>query len=177
LTDVDLVWSGYTSPERIGPGLTKWVDARIAIAPFTDRRPEAATIGTYALDGYPPAAVTTRTNVAAFCTENFGRELTLHGLTVVTAAPTVTIGGEVLQFSVAEAQTYRANVSFKIAVKDPQGAVLWEGIASGTANRWGRSHSEANYMEALTSAFDDAVNKMLDYPSFGSALGGAPGAK
>jgi hypothetical protein len=177
LTDVDLVWSGYSSPERIGAGLTKWVDAKIAIAPFTDRRTDPTTIGQYAEEALPPRVVTTRTNVAAFCTQSFTKELTMHGLTVVTADPSVTLGGEVLQFSVAEAATYRANVSFKIVAKDPQGAVLWEGIASGTANRWGRSFSEANFMEALTSAFDDAVNKMLEQPGFDGALGGAPEAK
>jgi len=174
LADVDLVWSGYSSPEAVGAGLTKWVDAKIAVAPFTDRRTDPATIGQYAEDDAPLRVVTTRTNVAAFCTRNFSKELTMHGLTVVDRDPSVTLGGEILQFGVAEAGTYRASVSFKIVAKDPQGAVLWEGIASGTSNRWGRSYSRENFMEALTSAFDDAVNKMLEQPSFDGALGGAP---
>jgi hypothetical protein len=176
LQNVDLVWAGSSSPETIAPGLTKWVDAKIAIVPFTDRRQNPATIGEFVEEGALPREVTTRTDVAAFCTQNFGKELTMHGLTVVSANPTVTLGGEILQYTVAEAATYRANVSFKVVAKDPQGTVLWEGIASGKSNRWGRSFSKDNFMEALTSAFDDAVSKMLEQPSFAGALGGPAGA-
>lgn len=81
----------------------------------------------------------------------------------------------------AVGSTYTAQVHFAYLMSDSQGAVLAEGAAAGTANRYGRARSSANCAEVLSDALREAFARVLaDGPlqtawRTGTALPGATG--
>lgn len=82
----------------------------------------------------------------------------------------------------AVGSTYTAQVHFAYVMSDSRGAVLAEGAAVGTANRYGRARSGANCAEVLSDALRDAFARVLADGSLqgawrtGTASPGAAGA-
>ena len=101
------------------------------------------------------------------------RELFDHeGLKTVDGDGDVTIKGEVTQFYVRETSTYKSEIGVRLTVTDRAGKTLWSGLASGDAERFGRSYKLENYYEVLSDALVNTVSSMLDSAQFQSALSG-----
>ena len=68
---------------------------------------------------------------------------------------------ELVQFYIVEDAVYKADVAIKTKVQDSQGTTLWEGMARGESNRWGRSFRKKNFTEAMSNAVVDAIYYLL----------------
>jgi hypothetical protein len=84
----------------------------------------------------------------------------------------VTIKGEVRQFFVTETSTYEAQVEVQLMIVGREGSTLFKGIASGDANRFGRSYKLENYYETLSDSVVNTVSSMLRSPEIQKALSG-----
>jgi hypothetical protein len=143
--------------------------AHIQFLPFQDLRSNKELIGENQEDD-KPKPVTTTDDVGAFVATHM-RELFAHaGLKTVDSDGDVIIKGEIMQFYVMETSTYKAEVGVHLTVVDRAGKTLWAGLASGDADRFGRSYKLENYYEVLSDAIVNTVSSMLDSTQFQSAL-------
>lgn len=115
--------------------------------------------------------VTTKDDVAAWCTDRLRYILEQLGFEVVEGEGDVILTGQVRRFFVAETNTYEGDVGLKIEVKSQDARVLWSGIANGVANRFGRSYKLENYYEVMSDSLLDAVQKLADHEGFVKAVG------
>ena len=81
---------------------------------------------------------------------------------------------EVVQFNVVETNRYHGDVKIRFALKNPSGAVLWEGLKVGATARFGRSLSEANYNETLSDSLATCVVALINDVDFRAAWSGKP---
>jgi len=169
LEDVPLQWKP-TSALTLGAMETP--QAAIQFDTFTDQRSNPQAIGENREDEGKPKPVTTKDDVGAFVSTHMRELLSKAGLTTVDANGTVTIKGEVKQFFVTETNTYQAQVIVHLTVVGKNGAKLWSGLASGEANRFGRSYKLENYHEALSDAIVDATSSMLKSAELQKVLAG-----
>ncbi|MGC1457418.1 MAG: hypothetical protein WA825_03980 [Steroidobacteraceae bacterium] len=168
LQNVPLQWRP-TSELRLGA--VQMSQAHIQFLVFQDLRSDKQVIGEN-LEDDTPKPVTTRDDVGAFVGIHI-RELFDHeGLKTVDGDGDVTIKGEVTQFYVRETSTYKSEVGVRLTVTDRAGKTLWSGLASGDAERFGRSYKLENYYEVLSDAIVNTVSSMLDSAQFQSALSG-----
>ena len=80
------------------------------------------------------------------------------------------MSGEIRQFFVTEAPSYKGVVSVVIHVKDRAGKELWNGAISGDAERFGRSYSAENYFEVMSDMIISASYNLLITPGFHDSL-------
>lgn len=156
-----------TDEMRLGPvgavaGLNQ---QRIAIGPFLDGRQDLQQIGKNIENG-GNAPVTTGDGVGAFLGARFADVLQANDVRVATAGATRIIKAEVLRYFVTEENTYSADVALRFTVEDPGGGAIWQGVAEGTSNRFGRSYKAENYHEALSNAFLEACKSLVSTPAF-----------
>jgi hypothetical protein len=78
----------------------------------------------------------------------------------------VIVSGDVLKFEVEESDTYRGQVMVKLYARDAKGALLWEGVMSGSAERFGRSFNLENYYEVLSDSLIEGVSSLLSRTDF-----------
>jgi Uncharacterized lipoprotein len=169
LEDVTLEWKPTSA---LMPGAMELPQAAIQFATFTDQRSNPQAIGENREDDGKPKPVTTKDDVGAFVSTHMRELLSKAGLNTVDSNGTVTIKGEVKQFFVTETNTYQAQIVVHLIVVGQNGATLWSGLASGEANRFGRSYRLDNYEEALSDAIVDATSSMLKNAEFQKALAG-----
>ena len=139
------------------------------VQPFIDTREHKNEIARN-IEDKKTKIVTTRDDVADWCKSRFESIMKQHGLKVVEDNPSVIIKGDVLQFYVTEDNIYKGIVGVKITAESAAGKVLWQGVTSGKAQRFGRSYEVENYYETLSDAYLDAVNGLLKNPEFRTAL-------
>jgi hypothetical protein len=168
LEHVPLQWRP-TSELRLGTA--QMSQAHIQFLPFQDLRSNKEAIGEN-LEDDKPKPVTTTDDVGAFVGTHI-RELFDHaGLKTVDSDGDVIIKGEITQFYVRETSSYKSEVGVHLTVVDRAGKTLWSGLASGDADRFGRSYKLENYYEVLSDAIVNTVSSMLDSAQFQSALSG-----
>jgi hypothetical protein len=168
LEHVPLQWRP-TSELRLGAAQMPLT--RIQFLGFQDLRSNKEAIGEN-LEDDKPKPVTTTDDVGAFVGTHM-RELFDHaGLKTVDSDGDVTIKGEITQFYVRETNTYKAEVGVRLTVADRAGKTLWTGLASGDADRFGRSYKLENYCEVLSDSIVNTVSSMLDSAQFQGALSG-----
>jgi hypothetical protein len=168
LEHVPLQWRP-TSELRLGAA--QMSQAHIQFLPFQDLRSNKEAIGEN-LEDDKPKPVTTTDDVGAFVATHM-RELFDHaGLKTVDSDGDVMIKGEITQFFVRETNTYKSEVGVHLTVLDRAGKTLWSGLASGDADRFGRSYKVENYYEVLSDAVVNTVSSMLDSAQFQGALSG-----
>lgn len=114
--------------------------------------------------------VTTRDDVAAWVKTHLGETLGRFGLNVVSGEGDVVISGEIRRFFVTETSTYQADLGILVTVKDRDGKELWQGMANGAAERFGRSFKLENYQESWSDALLEAAHSLLSNPGFRAAL-------
>jgi hypothetical protein len=150
------------------------VARRIQILPFTDTRKNPSLIAENREDADKGTIlpVTTRDDVAAWCSDRLRDILKQLGFEIVDADADLQLAGEVRRFFVVETTTYQGEVGLKIELKAKDGTTLWSGVANGAASRFGRSYSLENYHEVISDSLLDAVQRLAEHPAFVHAVGG-----
>jgi hypothetical protein len=170
LTDVPLVWKADNNALfSDSTTITGLLTHKIKLAPFDDSRPNKQEIGKN-IEKAEVRTVTTKDNVAAWCTERMKDILRQYGLSVVENDVTVVIKTELINFYVTESNLYEAIVTLRVSASDPNGKVLWQGLISAQTKRFGRSYKLENYQESLSYAFLDAVKTLLNNQEFNAAI-------
>jgi hypothetical protein len=168
LEHVPLQWKP-TSQVRLGT--VQLSQAHIQFLPFQDLRNNKEVIGQNVEDD-TPKPVTTSDDVGAFVGAHIRELFDRAGLKTVDSDGDITIKGEVTQFYVTESSTYKSEVGVRVTVTDRAGKTLWSGLASGDADRFGRSYKLENYYEVLSDAIVNTVSSMMDSVQFQNALSG-----
>ncbi|MEW6602620.1 MAG: hypothetical protein AB1499_16725 [Nitrospirota bacterium] len=170
LVDIPLEWKPTSNLFDFDTTtLTNLYTKKIKIALFIDKRENKYEIGKN-IERKKDKLVTTKDDVALWCTERLKSTLSQLGFSIVDSNEDIILGGEILDFYVTEAATYKANIGFKVVAETPSGIVLWQGITSGKSTRFGHSYSLENYYEALSNAYVEAVHGLLKSKEFAEAI-------
>lgn len=173
LKDIPLLWNPTEDVRTFKPvDLTKFQNVHFMVKPFKDFRKNPAEIGVnierkLANQDLP---VTTKDNVALWLTFNFSRTLSNFGLDAVQDKGNLTLEADILNFFVTEKSIYKGLVGLKVRLLSKSNTVLWEGMISGDATRFGRSYTAPNYYEALSNSVIYAVYSLLNNDSFQRAV-------
>ena len=135
------------------------------IQAFKDSRSDKRLIGRNIESAGKIRPVTTQEDVGRWTSDRFGDLLAMQGLHVGKQGQVV-LTGDVLKFEVEESETYRGQVMVKLYARDAKGALLWEGVMSGSADRFGRSFNLENYYEVLSDSLIEAVSSLLSRTDF-----------
>jgi len=144
-------------------------EATVKVDTLTDTRKNPDRIGENQ-ERSKVRLVTTRDNVADWCTDRLKFLLEQYGLDLVNENANFTITGQVRRFYVVEVNTYEGDVGLKLEVRNHRGELVWSGMTSGVSNRFGRSYKDENYYETLSDAFMQAVQKLNGNQNFKKAL-------
>jgi hypothetical protein len=135
------------------------------IQPFKDARTDKKLIGRNVESTGKVRPVTTQEDVGKWTSDRFGDLLKMQGLHVGSQGQVI-VSGDVLKFEVEESDTYRGQVMVKLYARDAKGALLWEGVMSGSADRFGRSFNLENYYEVLSDSLIEGVSSLLSRTDF-----------
>lgn len=149
--------------------LSNFYSKKFSIQPFNDKRENKKEFGKYIEDG-KNLTVSTKDDVSVWCTEKFKSIFSQYGASVVDVNPNVIIKGDILHFYVTEDKTYKANVGIKITAEDKTGKILWQGVITGSAKRFGHSYKLENYYETISDSYLEAVTGLLQNSTFIQAL-------
>jgi hypothetical protein len=135
------------------------------IQPFRDVRTDKKLIGRNIESAGKMRPVTTQEDVGKWTSDRVADLLKMQGLHVGSQGQVI-VSGDVLKFEVEESDTYRGQVMVKLYARDAKGAMLWEGIMSGSADRFGRSFNLENYYEVLSDSLIEGVSSLLSRTDF-----------
>jgi hypothetical protein len=152
-------------------GTAQMITLTVTIAPFTDGRDNKEVIGENRENDIPKP-VTTKDDVGTFVSTNIRQLFDQAGVKTVDSGGEVIIKGEVKKFFVREEATYKSTVEIHVTAIDQDGKILWNGLASGEATRFGRSYKAENYYEVLSDAVVNTVSSMLQAADFRKAMSG-----
>jgi hypothetical protein len=169
LENIHVSWKPTTAVKPISK-TTRFVE-RIAVEDFTDARKTPELLGEYRRKDSPQVMrVTTKDNMGAFITEGIRKSLENAGFSTVKTDAEISISGELRKYFVAEASMYKGESEIAIQIKNSQGQVLWNGVISGTQERWGVSYKADNYFEVLSDLVVNAVNTLTSDAEMQKAL-------
>jgi hypothetical protein len=104
-----------------------------------------------------------------FVTTHISETLTKAGMDIVQSGEKITLSGEIKDLFVEEENTYKGRAIIKyVATKG--GTVVWSGVMSGSATRFGRSYKMDNYMESVSDAIMDSLAKLTADQEFKTAV-------
>lgn len=153
-----------TSSAVLGPGMSE----RPVQVTMEDGRAgsDPAVIGDSSDDDDKMWPVKASNGVVAWADEVLRKNLGDWGIKVSPDAPQ-TLAGKLTRFRVVESNkavgsTYQAEVQVAFALKNAQGAVLWEGTALGDATRYGRARSQENINEVFSDAIKETYANALN---------------
>ena len=166
-----LRWTADAAEVRVFPAIGLEVLRRrpVRVEPFTDARDRRDAVGMNVEEGRN-LPVTTRDEVTGFLTDRFVELLRANGVNLSPSGADRVVHTEVQRFFVTESNTYNGSVVLGITVEDAGGKQLWHGVVEGNSKRFGRSYSEENYQEALTSAALEAYKDLGEKPGFFEAF-------
>jgi len=171
LNDIPLVWKptdNISEMEYIDLSYLK--KHQIMVNNFSDNRENKNEIGRNTEKESKIKLVTTKDNIAAWCTDRFKYVTGEFGVNISDASPTIIIDGEIERFYVHEQNLYKSEVVIKLTAKTNKEKTIWEGIIKGNSSRWGKSYSAENYYEAISNAFIEAIYEWLKNDSFVTAV-------
>lgn len=172
LDNIPLAWTPTDTVAEAGAiDMTGMTDVKLQIDGFTDARKNPASIGENREKGQNKP-VTTRDNVAGYVTEHLRDTLRSTGIDVVEKGGTVVMSGEVSNFFVTEVNTYHAEITLRVTLRNPSGKTLWSGVVGGSSTTFGRSYRADNYYKVLSNALVDAAHTLLANPKVHDALAG-----
>jgi len=146
----------------------------LSLLPVVDgRETDRTLIGENREDERKPREVRTHSNVADFVSRTLRQCLTEWGIRLQDGEDLV-LTGELVRLFVTERNTYFGEARIRFKLQNPQGQVLWEGIVSGDARRWGRSLSKDNYNEEISDSLKKAYAALLSDKGFQAAWAGRP---
>ena len=160
-TDVPLIWKPTNDLYSGSSTLTGMYSEKFTVLPFVDLRGNKKEIAKN-IEGNKEKSVTTKDDVALWCTDRFKTIFQQYGLAVVDNQGTVTLKGEILNFYITENNLYRSNVGIRLTAEGLNGRILWQGLITGNAKRFGRSYSLDNYYESISDAYLEAVSGLLN---------------
>lgn len=165
---IELQWRGADLGVAPSQAVSRAIAAlTFSVQPCVDQRAVPSRIGTIEEDH---SEVTTKTNVAAFCTQRLTQMLMNAGFRLEASPTAIVLSPELVEFNVTEGGKYHGDVRLRINVASPGRAVV-SNFYVGQSKRWGRSHSVENLNEALSNAFSSAVERFLkDDEGFGKAI-------
>jgi len=170
LSNIPLVWSPTQSFAEFGAiDLNGIGNVKVQFNAFTDARKNLALIAENH-EKEPTRQVTTKDNVASFLTDHVKETFGKAGLDVVDSGGDVVVSGEIRDFFVNETDQYVGNITVYVTLTNTSGKVLWQGVAGGGANNFGRSYKADNYYETLSNAVLKLSNSLLNSPGFHGAL-------
>jgi hypothetical protein len=120
--------------------------------------------------------VSTTDDVGPFLSARFKDVLATSAIVAVEADATRVIKAQVQRFFVTEGSSYKADVVVHFVVEDGAGRTLWQGVAEGHADQWGRSYHAENYQESLSNAFLEATDALFGNAEFLQAFRGESSA-
>lgn len=172
LNNIPLTWrpTGGIYQEADTGKLSFLYNEKIKVVPFVDSRENPKEIGKNVESSFRTKLVTTRDDVAQWCTERFKYSLSQFGVIPVASGETLIFKGEVVQFYVNEDKTYIGTVGIKLKVERPGGKSVWEGMMAGSTSKWGRSYKDENYHEALSDSFIKAFQGLTKNESLAKAI-------
>lgn len=147
--------------------------APVYIAPVEDARDQREIIGENREDAdeRAPIPILAEGNPAEFIREAAVRELGTLGFSIASdpgaAERTVTL--RLTRFFTAEGGLYVGDVWAHAQVFSGDD-VLWQGLVSGRAKRFGRSLKAENYREVFSDATQDMIEQLAAAPGFQTAL-------
>lgn len=150
--------------------------AAIFIAAVEDARDQREIIGENREDAdeRAPIPILAEGSPAEFIREAVVRELGTLGFSIANdpgaAERTVTL--RLTRFFTAEGGLYIGDVWAHAQVFSG-GEVLWQGLVSGRAKRFGRSLKAENYREVFSDATQDMIEQLAAAPGFQTALADA----
>jgi hypothetical protein len=171
LKNVPLEWKPTAD---INSAVFKVPASKIRFETFKDTRSQPALIAENREDD-TPKPVTTKDDVGTFVSTQMRQVFNRLGYNIVDAGGDAVVSGDVTDFLVEETNRYRGNVVVHLTVRNPAGAVLWDGNASGSASTFGRSYSLENYYEVLSDSLVNATTALLQDHEFQRALAKDPG--
>jgi hypothetical protein len=172
LNDVALVWKPTQTATEAGLtafNLLPFEGKTIVLEPFTDSRPEPALIGENREKPNKVLKVTTRDQVPAWVSAQTRLFLAKAGLPLAEGGSDRVLSCELASYFVDEGETYLGDVRIKVQVR-VGGKVVWSGVATGAAKRFGRSYKLENYHETLSDSLMAAWISLLKAPDFLAAL-------
>ena len=173
LLNIPLLWKPTETISSFNAiDLTNFQNQSFTLKPFSDLRIKPAEIGrNFEKRGSDRALyVTTRDNVADWLTDRVGRILSEFNVPVVKDGGTISLEADIIKFYVTEESLYKADIGLKIRARSRSGDVVWEGILTVSAKRWGSSYKADNYYEALSNACIDVIYNLLKSESFLQAV-------
>jgi hypothetical protein len=173
LLNVPLVWKPTDTVSALDAvDLTGFKNVTFTIKPFSDERKRPSEIGKNVEKRLTDKVlyVTTSDNVAAWLTDRFARVLSEFDVTMVKSGGTLSLEADIIKFYVTEESLYKADVALKVRVRSKNGDVLWEGMVSASASRWGSSYKADNYYEGLSNATISVVHSLLKNDQFLQAV-------
>lgn len=170
LSNIPLVWSPTQSFAEFGAiDLNGIGNVKVQFNGFTDVRKNPALIAENHEDDRV-RQVTTKDNVASFVTDHVKDTFSKAGINVVDSGGDFVVSGEIRDFFVNETDQYVGNITVYVTLTDASGKVVWQGVAGGGANNFGRSYKADNYYETLSNAVLKLGNSLLNSPGFHGAL-------
>jgi len=173
LKNIPLEWKPTeVSSSRSVIDVSSFMKTTFSIAPFTDIREKPEEIGKNIerRGTDPDLPVTTKDNVASWLTDRFTHVLSETGIDVVKSNGTFRIEAEIRRFFVTESSSYKGDVGIKIRLRAKNGDVVWEGMVSGSASRFGSSYKADNYYEALSDSVVTAISGLFKDDQFKQAV-------
>lgn len=169
IKNLPLRWQGVDALPRPSGSVAHALSASPLTFGLRDLRTDTTVVGTYQDTGF---VVRTTDNVGQYCTDRIGEMLVHAGAHLQPGAPAVTtLDAELLDFQVVEGSTFVGTVRMRATIRRGADAV-WTKTYTGTSKRWGRTHSPANFNEALSNSLSDATQQMLQDEEFARSLGG-----
>ena len=152
--------------------LTPFTGKQVVFLPITDTRKDKTVIGENR-EKAQVRYVTTSDDVPAYLTKQMVEQLQGVGLPIVDkpTAGSLVVSSELVRFSVTETGTYQGELRLILQVKAGD-KVVWRGMVSGKATRFGRSYKLENYHEVLSDTVMDVLTHLLTDDVFMSVLAG-----
>ena len=171
LTAMALQWSPTSELSEFGEvDLTGIGALELQLGSFDDERDVRDRVGENREDDARVMMVSTPDDVAAFVRQGLQATIGRVGLRTVETDGDVVLSGAVRRFFVTERQTYVGEVAIWLVARSRAGEVLWEGLANGSATRFGRSYKAENYNEVFSDSVMGAAMALLQNKSFAAVL-------
>jgi len=103
-----------------------------------------------------------------FVADGITQTLQKAGMDIVDKGAQLTLSGTIRDYSVREENTYVGNCAIKYTLSKGD-KVVWTGVYTGSAKRFGRSYKMDNYMETLSDSLMDTLKKLLNDSEFRAA--------
>jgi hypothetical protein len=160
----------FVSDKDIKPNRPVRLEAPIALGKVTDARQQDNPMLLGQSEARkPPVPVETLTPIPALVEEALRTSLSEWKVDVQPGANRV-LACEVLELKTEEEHRVGADVRLRFLLESEAGAVLWKGEVKNDDSTWGKSLSEKNYSQVISTALKRAIADLFNNRDFRDAL-------